>query len=351
MNVKKSNIWGSNNNFCNLAEQYPGFTLARVLSQEKNMYRLLTDEGECFARVSGKFRYRAVNTSDFPAVGDFVMADHICEDSPGVIHVLLPRKSVFIRKAAGTGQTEQVVAANIDTVFICMALNNDFNIRRMERYLSIAWESGAVPVVVLTKSDLCEELEQKRLAVEAAAIGVDILETSAFEKNGIDKIQKYLQEGNTVAFIGSSGVGKSTLINCLLGDERLAVGGLRDDDKGRHTTTHRELLFLPDGAVVIDTPGMREIGMWDSEEGIDRTFADIEELAHHCRFRDCTHTSEPGCEVRKALEYGSLSKERFMSYKKLKTENAYFEDSESYLAVKEKKFKEIAKFNRNNRKR
>lgn len=160
------------------------------------------------------------------------------QDSPGVIHVLLPRKSVFIRKAAGTGQTEQVVAANIDTVFICMALNNDFNIRRMERYLSIAWESGAVPVVVLTKSDLCEELEQKRLAVEAAAIGVDILETSAFEKNGIDKIQKYLQEGNTVAFIGSSGVGKSTLINCLLGDERLAVGGLRDDDKGRHTTTH-----------------------------------------------------------------------------------------------------------------
>lgn len=321
------------------------------MSQEKDLYRLITNQGECFARVSGKFRYGTVNISDFPTVGDFVMVDHICEDSPGVIHILLPRKSVFIRKAAGTGHTEQVVAANIDTVFLCMALNNDFNVRRLERYLSIAWDSGAVPVVVLTKSDLCNNLEEKRLAVEMAAIGVDVVETSVLEKDRIKQLLPYLQGGKTVAFIGSSGVGKSTLINCLLDEERLATGGLRDDDKGRHTTTHRELLFLPDGGMVIDTPGMRELGMWDAGDGIDRTFADIEELAQQCRFHDCTHTSEPGCAIRKALEKGELSRERFLSYQKLKNENAYIEDSESYLAAKEKKFKEIAKYNKNNRRR
>lgn len=351
MKEKKSYIWSASEAFCNLAAQYPSLTLARVLSQEKDLYRLITCEGECLAKVSGKFRYQTVSVSDFPAVGDYVMADHICEDSPAVIHELLPRKSVFTRKAAGTSQTEQVVAANIDTVFLCMALNNDFNVRRLERYLSIAWDSGAVPVVVLTKSDLCDDLEEKRLLVETAAIGVDILETSALEQEGITQILPYIQKEKTVAFIGSSGVGKSTLINCLLGEERLATNGLRNDDKGRHTTTHRELLFLPNGGMVIDTPGMRELGMWDSGEGIDRTFTDIEELSHQCRFHNCTHTSEPGCAVRKALEEGAVSKERLQSYQKLKAENAYLEDSESYLVAKEKKFKEIAKYNKNNRKR
>lgn len=257
--------------------------------------------------------------------------------------------SVFIRRAAGTSQTEQVVAANIDTVFLCMALNRDFNLRRLERYLSIAWDSGAVPVVVLTKTDLCDNPEDKRLAVEEVAMGTDILETSAVERDGISQILPYLQEGKTVAFIGSSGVGKSTLINCLLGEKYLATGDLRSDDKGHHTTTHRELLFLPNGGMVIDTPGMRELGMWDAEEGIDRAFEDIEELALRCRFRDCKHISEPGCAVRKAIDQGELSEERFLSYRKLKTENDYFEDSESYLAAKEKKFTEIAKINKKNR--
>ena len=351
MNEKNSIMWGVDDRIRKLAEEYPKLVLGRVLSQEKDLYRLITSKGECLARVSGKFRYETVCTSDFPAVGDFVMVDHICEASPAIIHILLPRKSVFIRKAAGTGHTEQVVAANIDTVFLCMALNNDFNVRRLERYLSIAWDSGAVPVVVLTKSDLCEGLEEKRLSVEMAAIGVDIVETSALEKARIKSLFPYLQGGKTVAFIGSSGVGKSTLINCLLGEERLSTGGLRDDDKGRHTTTHRELLFLPDGGMVIDTPGMRELGMWNAGDGIDRTFADVEELAQQCHFHDCTHTSEPGCAIREALKNGELSRERFLSYQKLKNENAYIEDSESYLAAKEKKFKEIAKYNKNNKKR
>lgn len=285
---------------------------------------MITAEGEYLAKVSGKFRYQAAHPSDFPAVGDFVMAGGIGKGTQAVIHQVLPRKSVFMRKAAGSDRKEQLVATNIDIVFLCMALNQDFNVRRLERYLSIAWDSGAKPVVVLTKSDICEDIEEKL---------------------------PYLSAGTTAAFLGSSGVGKSTLVNRLLGEERLATGDIRNDDKGRHTTTHRELLFLPDGGMVIDTPGMRELGMWDAKSGIDRTFSDIEELALQCRFRDCTHTVESGCAVQKALKNGTLSKERMQSYQKLKTENDYMEHAKSYLEVKEKKFKEIAKYNKNHYKK
>lgn len=266
----------------------------------------------------------AAHPSDFPAVGDFVMAGGTGKGTQAVIHQVLPRKSVFMRKAAGSDRKEQLVATNIDIVFLCMALNQDFNVRRLERYLSIAWDSGAKPVVVLTKSDICKDIEEKL---------------------------PYLSAGTTAAFLGSSGVGKSTLVNRLLREERLATGGIRNDDKGRHTTTHRELLFLPDGGMVIDTPGMRELGMWDAKSGIDRTFSDIEELALQCRFRDCTHTVEAGCAVQKALKNGTLSKERMQSYQKLKTENDYMEHAKSYLEVKEKKFKEIAKYNKNHYKK
>lgn len=309
---------------CNDAAQYPEYTLGRILSQEKDLYRMITAEGEYLAKVSGKFRYQAAHPSDFPAVGDFVMAGGIEKGTQAVIHQVLPRKSVFMRKAAGSDRKEQLVATNIDIVFLCMALNQDFNVRRLERYLSIAWDSGAKPVVVLTKSDICEDIEEKL---------------------------PYLSAGTTAAFLGSSGVGKSTLVNRLLGEERLATGDIRNDDKGRHTTTHRELLFLPDGGMVIDTPGMRELGMWDAKSGIDRTFSDIEELALQCRFRDCTHTVESGCAVQKALKNGTLSKERMQSYQKLKTENDYMEHAKSYLEVKEKKFKEIAKYNKNHYKK
>ena len=215
----------------------------RVLSQEKGFYRIITNKGEKLAEVSGKFRFQAAVSSDYPAVGDFVLVNWNESGNSAIIESLLPRKSAFIRKAAGEPQQEQVVAANIDTVFLCMALNNDFNLRRLERYLSIAWDSGAMPVVVLTKSDLCDDLEQKLAEVSSVAFGIDLLVTTSTEENGYKELLPFITEGKTVAFIGSSGVGKSTLINRLLGKEQLKTNGLRNDDKGRHTTTRRELFW------------------------------------------------------------------------------------------------------------
>lgn len=330
--------------------EYPDLTVCRIVLQEKELYHVIHKDGMMQAQVSGKFRYDAKIVSDFPAVGDYVMAD-ITGGDRAVIHNVLPRTSVFIRKAAGKSNTEQVVAANIDTVFLCMSLNNDFNIRRIERYLTAAWDSGAVPVVLLTKTDLCDEVASKIAQIERVAVGVDIITTSVAEPNGYSQITPYLKAGKTLAFVGSSGVGKSTLINHLLGDDRLDTNGLRNDDKGRHTTTHRELLMLPVGAMVIDTPGMREMGMWDSSEGLSAAFEDIEELSAMCRFKNCTHKSEPGCAVQAAIENGELSEGRLSSYEKLKIENAYSEDAEGYLTAKEEKFKKIAKYNKANHKK
>ncbi|MDO4803394.1 MAG: ribosome small subunit-dependent GTPase A [Lachnospiraceae bacterium] len=333
--------------FC---KEYPNLSICLVILQEKGLYQISSTEGTHRARVSGKFQHDINSISDYPAVGDYVMAD-LNGASTAVIHTVLPRKSVFLRKAAGSGNTEQVVAANVDTVFLCMALNNDFNLRRLERYLSVAWDSGAMPVVLLTKADLCYNLPEKLAQVENVAVGVDIITVSAMESDGCQSIAPYLIRGNTLAFVGSSGVGKSTLINALLGEDRQKTNGLRNDDKGRHTTTHREIIALPGGAMVIDTPGMRELGMWDAGEGLSAAFADIEALAEGCRFRDCTHQTEPGCAVRAAVERGELSEARLLSYRKLRAENSYFEDGESYLAAKEKKFKKIARINKANQRK
>lgn len=349
--MNEINSYGYNGYFAALAAEYPDHTPARVILQEKELYRIVTDFGEQGAVVSGRFRYEAQTISDYPAVGDFVMVEHAGKEGNAVIHSVLPRKSVFTRRAAGTAKREQVVAANIDTVFICMSLNNDFNVRRLERYLSVAWDSGATPVIVLTKADLCTDLDAKLCEVESVAFGVDVVVTSSLSENGIDAVKPFLKAGRTASFIGSSGVGKSTLINRLLGSDVIATGGLRNDDKGRHTTTHRELILLEGGALVIDTPGMRELGMWGAEGGIDTAFADIEELAARCRYKNCTHTAEPGCALRAAIEEGTLSEERYRSYVKLSVENAYAEDTESYLAAKTKKFKDIAKYNKTNKKR
>lgn len=313
---------GFNEKFANEANSYNNLYVGRVFSQSTNLYKVMSKEGELTAEISGKFRFETKSLSDFPAVGDFVMIDRTTsETGNAIIHHVFTRKSVFIRKAAGKSNEEQVVASNIDTVFICMALNNDFNLRRLERYLAVGWDSGATPVVVLTKSDLCEDIEQKLNEVNSVCIGADIIITSSLEKNSYLELMKYIEESKTAAFIGSSGVGKSTLINCLIGEDKLETNTLRNDDKGRHTTTRRELIVLSNGGMVIDTPGMRELGLETAD--LSKTFSDIDELASGCKFNDCTHTSEPGCAVQKAIKDGIISSQRLLSYKKLQKETLY----------------------------
>lgn len=313
---------GFSERFVQEASLYPGLFLGRVVAQYKDLSRVATEKSEVLAEISGKLRYSAGDLTDYPAVGDFVMIDREDgNDGNAIIHQILNRKSAFVRRAAGTANALQVVAANIDLVFICIALNNDFNLRRLERYLAIAWDSGATPVVVLTKADLCGGLTEKTAALDRVAAGVDVVVTSSLEEDGHTAILPYLVPGRTVAFIGSSGVGKSTLINRLLGQDLLETREVRKDDKGRHTTTRRELIVLPTGGAVIDTPGMRELGVESGD--LARTFADIDELARQCRFSDCQHENEPGCAVRKAIADGLTTEERLLSYKKLQKEVKY----------------------------
>ncbi|OEH92581.1 ribosome small subunit-dependent GTPase A [Bacillus solimangrovi] len=310
------------------------FYVARIVGQGTDLYKIYSVHGESVAKLSGKFYYNVTERSEIPAVGDWVIVKGNHNEAV-VIHDLLPRKSHFSRKIPGKTTEEQVVAANIDTVFLVSALNKDFNPRRIERYLTLAWESGANPVIVLNKADLCDDLTLKLAEVEGIAFGVPIHTISCKTGQGIAQLKSYFSTGQTVALIGSSGVGKSTITNALIGDSHQAVQTIReDDDKGRHTTTSRDLILLEQG-MIIDTPGMRELQLWASDSSLSDAFQDIESLANQCRFRDCQHVNEPHCAVKKAINNGELTQARYESYKKLQKELAFFADPEQYKRQKD----------------
>lgn len=324
---------------------YPADMPARITAVHKERYTMVCSHGEIKGILKSGVYFNG-STEDFPAIGDFVLINYN-DKGDSLIIKTLPRKSYFTRSNNFGKLGEQAIAANFDYVFILMSLNKDFNRARLERYMAMAWQSGGIPAVILTKTDLCGDAEGYITQAENSAIGADVIAVSAVTGEGVDKIKSMLKPGKTAIFLGSSGVGKSTLINCIAEEELMKTGDIRQEDsKGRHTTTHRQLVMTKEKFMIIDTPGMREIGLWDAVEGLNEAFLDISDLEKNCRFSDCTHTNEPGCAIIEALGNGALSPERWKNYQKLKMENLRSEDKMAYLRMWKEKIRTAEKSQR-----
>jgi ribosome biogenesis GTPase / thiamine phosphate phosphatase len=327
-------------------------TPARVSEENREIYKLLSVDGESLAELAGKLRHQATSRTDWPAVGDWVLCRTHGRGHRAIIQRVLGRRSKFSRKTAGDKTEEQIVAANVDTLFVVASLQQEFNARRVERYLTLAWDGGARPVVILNKADLCDLAFLRQAESAVAALGVSSIVASATRGDGIPHLRELVRgdardkkaAAQTCAFLGPSGVGKSSLINALFGEQRQFTHEVRArDGKGRHTTTARQMLLLPGGGILVDTPGMRELQLWDAGSGLDQAFADIQALAQHCRFRDCHHQSEPGCAVREAVQGGALDGARLAGFHKLDREERFLEAKQdaAVRAERTKAFKRV----------
>lgn len=321
--------------------------VARITAVHKERYEIACEQGISYARLKSSVYFSGKEHEIYPTTGDYVLINYTPLGDSQIIKTL-PRKSYFSRlDPSSSGHHDQAIAANFNYVFIMASLNNDFNPRRIERYITLAWNSGGIPVIVLTKADLIDDFTPQIKQVEKIAVGIGIYAVSAKTGFGITELSEYLKPRKTIVFLGSSGVGKSSLVNALAGETIMEINEIREDDaKGRHTTTHRQLILLQNGVMIIDTPGMRELGMWDVSEGLGESFSDVEDFLGKCKFTNCMHGNEPGCAVKTAIANGFLSQKRWESYMNLKHEARYTENKKGALQEKKSKFKNIAKMQR-----